>query len=55
MAADFRSLEIVSLADLIEPTKYERVASVDAPFRELFVWAYLSAAGRPGKGNYGGR
>lgn len=48
MAADFRSLEIIPLADLVEPTKYDRVASVDAPFRELFVWAYLSAAGRPG-------
>jgi hypothetical protein len=48
MAADFRSLEIVPLAEAGEPAKYERVASVDAPFRELFVWAYLSAAGRPG-------
>lgn len=48
MAADFRSLEILSLAELIEPSKYDRVASVDAPFRELFVWAYLSVAGRPG-------
>jgi CheY-like chemotaxis protein len=48
MAADFRSLEIVSLDDLSNETLYERVASVDAPFRELFVWAYLSAAGRPG-------
>jgi CheY-like chemotaxis protein len=48
MAADFRSLEILPLAELVEPSKYDRVASVDAPFRELFVWAYLSAAGRPG-------
>jgi CheY-like chemotaxis protein len=47
MAADFRSLEIVALTELSEATKYDRVASVDAPFRELFVWAYLSAAGRP--------
>ena len=47
MTADFRSLEILPLAELVEPTKYDRVASVDAPFRELFVWAYLSAAGRP--------
>jgi CheY-like chemotaxis protein len=48
MAADFRGLKVIPLADLIEPSKYDRVASVDAPFRELFVWAYLSAAGRPG-------
>jgi CheY-like chemotaxis protein len=48
MAADFRCLEIVSLAELTDIKKYDRVASVDAPFRELFVWAYLSAAGRPG-------
>jgi len=47
MAADFRCLEIVSLAELTDSAKYIRVASVDAPFRELFVWAYLSAAGRP--------
>jgi hypothetical protein len=47
MAADFRILEIASTVDLASD-KYERVASVDAPFRELFVWAYLSAAGRPG-------
>ncbi len=47
MATDFRALEIVSLTELSDATKYERVASVDAPFRELFVWAYLSAAGRP--------
>ncbi len=48
MAADFRCLEIVPLVELSDSTKYERIASVDAPFRELFVWAYLSAAGRPG-------
>jgi hypothetical protein len=48
MAADFRALEVTSLADLKNTSLFERVASVDAPFRELFVWAYLSAAGRPG-------
>jgi CheY-like chemotaxis protein len=48
MAADFRALEIVPIANLQNDTTYNRVASVDAPFRELFVWAYLSAAGRPG-------
>jgi len=47
MAADFRSLETIPVVELEQPTKYDRVASVDAPFRELFVWAYLSAAGRP--------
>ena len=48
MAADFRSLEVVALNDLVDLAKYDRIASVDAPFRELFVWAYLSSAGRPG-------
>jgi hypothetical protein len=48
MAADFRSLEVIALGDLVDSAKYDRIASVDAPFRELFVWAYLSSAGRPG-------
>lgn len=48
MAADFRLLDVISLDELNDQKVYERVASVDAPFRELFVWAYLSSAGRPG-------
>lgn len=49
MAADFRSLDVLPLEDVIgEKTKFDRIASVDNPFRELFVWAYLSSAGRPG-------
>jgi hypothetical protein len=49
MAADFRTLEVVALSDAYgDAAKFDRVASVDNPFRELFVWAYLSSAGRPG-------
>jgi CheY-like chemotaxis protein len=48
MAADFRSLDIKSIEQISDRANFDRVASVDAPFRELFVWAYLSAAGRPG-------
>jgi CheY-like chemotaxis protein len=48
MAADFRSLEIKPIQQVSNRENFDRVASVDAPFRELFVWAYLSAAGRPG-------
>lgn len=49
MAADFRDLMLVSLADIgDEKAPYVRVASVDNPFRELVAWAYIIYAARPG-------
>jgi len=52
MAADLRRLELISHGE-ISPSgngdrKWSRVASIDSPFRELLVWAYLLVAGRPG-------
>lgn len=49
MFADLRDLELMPL-DQIEPdgAKYERVASIDSPFRELVAWAYMHVACRPG-------
>lgn len=52
MAASLRDLELLNLTDSGEVTlddlKFERVASIDSPFREQFVWGYLQIAGRPG-------
>ena len=49
MTADLRDLELVSL-DRVgkEDEEYERVLSMDSPFRELVAWAYLQTCGRPG-------
>lgn len=52
MAADLRDLELLSIAGLLAtadgPGRFERVASIDSPFREYFAWAYLQITGRPG-------
>ena len=51
MAADLRKLELIgltSIGDVDADTKYERIASVDNPMRELVAWAYTRTAGRPG-------
>lgn len=53
MAADLRDLRLIPV-DKIETPKstgsveYERVASLDSPFREMVSWAYLQIACRPG-------
>jgi hypothetical protein len=49
MAADFRKLDLVDIGEVGgEKATYERVASVDNPFRELVAWAYSMNATRPG-------
>ncbi len=53
MAVCFRSLEILKIsADntivSLDGTKYERIVSMDSPFREQLTWAYLEIAGRIG-------
>jgi CTP synthase len=48
MAADFRDLKLIELADIGDDREYVRVASVDNPFRELVAWAYVLNAARPG-------
>lgn len=49
MVADFRKLVLVKIEGMTDGEyTYERIASVDSPFRELVAWAYLSNAARPG-------
>jgi hypothetical protein len=46
MLCDFKDQEIIKFSDLGK--KYERIASVDSPFRESIVWADLTINSRPG-------
>lgn len=46
MMVNLRDLDLVSTDEFKE--KYLTVASVDSPFRELFSWAYMQVACRPG-------
>jgi CheY-like chemotaxis protein len=52
MAADLRKLELIQLDDVSAYGRtgrlYERVASIDSPFREYISWAHMNVAGRPG-------
>ncbi len=49
MTADLREIELIPLQDVIGTDKcYERIASIDSPFREMVSWAYLQIACRPG-------
>ncbi len=52
MVANLRDLALIPLSHIKgtqkRPQSYERVASVDSPFREQIAWAYLQIAGRPG-------
>jgi hypothetical protein len=48
MVADFRALEVIDINQIGSNKEYERVASVDSPFRELVAWAYALNAARPG-------
>jgi len=52
MAADLRKLELIPLEDISAYGRtgkiYERVASIDSPFREYISWAHMNIAARPG-------
>lgn len=48
MAADVRKLRLISIRDIRNSQKYDRIASIDSPFRELISWAYMQTACRPG-------
>ena len=50
MMADLQKLRQIPLSEIIPAgsAKYERVASLDSPFRELISWAYMQTACRPG-------
>jgi hypothetical protein len=47
MAANLRDLVLIPL-EKIGGEKYERVASIDSPFREVVAWAYMQVGCRPG-------
>jgi CTP synthase len=52
MAADLRKLELIPLENISAYGRagmgYERIASIDSPFREYVLWAHMHIAGRPG-------
>ena len=48
MTADLRNLNFVPIKNIGTDKEYERVASVDSPFRELISWAYMQIACRMG-------
>jgi hypothetical protein len=50
MMADLKKLDLIPFADVVPGAgqKFEQVASLDSPFRELISWAYMQNACRPG-------
>jgi len=55
MVLDFKSLELVARTSIaLSPesassdSKFERIASMDSPFREALSWRFMQTAGRPG-------
>ncbi len=50
MAAQLKVLELVDVSDIGNGNdyQYERIASMDSPFRETVAWAYVQVTGRPG-------
>ena len=48
MAANLKDLQLIPIGDIGSGKAYERVASVDSPFKETIAWAYLQIACRPG-------
>jgi hypothetical protein len=55
MVLDFKSLELAPRTVIAllpetanEESKFERIASMDSPFREALSWRFMQTAGRPG-------
>ncbi|MCO8124751.1 hypothetical protein NHH03_23640 [Stieleria sp. TO1_6] len=49
MAANFKRLHLLPVSHVVSETpEYERIASIDSPFRELVSWGYLQTSCRPG-------
>jgi DNA-binding NarL/FixJ family response regulator len=52
LAANLKDLEILSYSAIVpgdgQSAGYDRVASIDSPFREQIAWAYLTTSARPG-------
>lgn len=55
LTACLKELELIPFAEIGSISeaqlKYERVVSIDSPFREQIAWAYLQIAARPGMPN----
>lgn len=56
MAISLRELELLTISEgakakSADGVEYARVVSLDSPFREQLLWAYLEIAGRPGLPN----
>jgi hypothetical protein len=48
MACDFKKLEMITYDSIGENKEYNKVASIDSPFREAIIWAYMQINCRPG-------
>jgi CTP synthase len=48
LIVDLRNLGLLKIETIGESKEYERVASIDNPWRELLAWAFMLTAGRPG-------
>ena len=48
MACDFKNLEMIAYENIGENSEYIKVASIDSPFREAIIWAYMQINCRPG-------
>lgn len=46
--ADLKMLETFPITDVEAEDKFERILSLDSPFRESFVWGVVNELGRPG-------
>jgi len=48
MACDFKNLEMIAYDKIGEDKEYLKIASIDSPFREAIIWAYMQINCRPG-------
>ena len=48
MAANLRDLQLIAFDEIGSEATYNRIASVDSPFKETVAWAYLQISCRPG-------
>ncbi|GHV37633.1 hypothetical protein AGMMS49546_06040 [Spirochaetia bacterium] len=48
MACDLKSIEIIKFDSIGKGKDFERVLSIDSPFRESLIWSFLQVNGRPG-------
>jgi hypothetical protein len=48
MACDLKSIETIKFDSIGKGKDYERILSIDSPFRESLIWSFLQINGRPG-------